>query len=144
VGLLQRGADLTLVGSLLNRFSEGSIKDAGLLEGVISTATCPTSPKDNPWVQLFRACCERAHGARVSEQRSGSTGCRRLHVSSRHCRRGRAEPDPRRADRGHPDAGRGARGPWSGAFATPRTEHAGISGGVAVTQITRRRDVAAA
>ncbi|MGH8965043.1 MAG: ABC transporter substrate-binding protein, partial [Actinomycetes bacterium] len=49
------GSDPTLVGSLLARFSEGAVTDAGLLEGVLTTEYLPgVDTPDNPWMQLFQ------------------------------------------------------------------------------------------
>lgn len=44
-----------VVGSLLARFSEGAVTDAGLLEGVLTTEYLPgVDTPDNPWTQLFQ------------------------------------------------------------------------------------------
>jgi ABC-type branched-subunit amino acid transport system substrate-binding protein len=49
------GSDPTLVGSLLARFSQGSVSDASLLDGAYTTDYLPTVDEpDNPWVQLFQ------------------------------------------------------------------------------------------
>jgi ABC-type branched-subunit amino acid transport system substrate-binding protein len=57
------GSDITLVGSLLNRFSEGAVADGGgLLNGIYTTKYIPTVEEaDNPWTQLFTEVWE-AHG----------------------------------------------------------------------------------
>jgi hypothetical protein len=56
------GSDVTLVGSLLNRFSEGAVADGGLLNGIYTTKYLPTVEEpDNPWTQLFTEVWE-AHG----------------------------------------------------------------------------------
>jgi ABC-type branched-subunit amino acid transport system substrate-binding protein len=49
------GSDLTLVGSLLDRFSQGAVKNGNsLLEGAYTTKYLPTVEEpDNPWTQLF-------------------------------------------------------------------------------------------
>jgi ABC-type branched-subunit amino acid transport system substrate-binding protein len=48
------GSDVSLVGSLLNRFSEGAVADGGLLNGIYTTKYLPTVEEpDNPWTQLF-------------------------------------------------------------------------------------------
>jgi ABC-type branched-subunit amino acid transport system substrate-binding protein len=48
------GSDPTLVGALLNRFSEGAVEGGGALEGVYTTKYLPTveSPED-PWIEFF-------------------------------------------------------------------------------------------
>jgi len=49
------GSDPTLVGSLLNNFSQGKVTDASVLDGVLTTDYLPTVDEpDNPWVQLFQ------------------------------------------------------------------------------------------
>jgi branched-chain amino acid transport system substrate-binding protein len=49
------GSDPTLVGSLLQRFSQGAVSDASLLDGALTTDYLPTVDEpDNPWVQLFQ------------------------------------------------------------------------------------------
>jgi len=56
------GSDITLVGSLLNRFSKGAVKDGGLLSGAITTKYLPAVEEpDNPWTQLFTKVWEE-HG----------------------------------------------------------------------------------
>lgn len=48
------GSDISLVGSLLNRFSKGAVTDGGLLNNVITTKYLPAieDPAD-PWTKLF-------------------------------------------------------------------------------------------
>jgi branched-chain amino acid transport system substrate-binding protein len=49
------GSDATLVGALLNNFSQGKVTDATSLNGAITTAYLPTvDHPDDPWVQLFQ------------------------------------------------------------------------------------------
>lgn len=49
------GSDAKLVGSLLNKFSEGKVKDASPLAGVLSTEYIPgVDSADNAWVQLWQ------------------------------------------------------------------------------------------
>ncbi|MBB3676935.1 ABC transporter substrate-binding protein [Modestobacter versicolor] len=49
------GSDPTLVGSLLNNFSQGKVTDASVLDGTLTTDYLPTVDEpDNPWVQLFQ------------------------------------------------------------------------------------------
>ena len=48
------GSDPKLVGSLLNRFSKGAVKDASPLAGILSTEYIPVvSETDDPWIQLW-------------------------------------------------------------------------------------------
>ena len=48
------GSDISLVGSLLNRFSKGAVTDGGLLNNIITTKYLPAieDPED-PWTKLF-------------------------------------------------------------------------------------------
>jgi hypothetical protein len=49
------GSDPTLVGSLLNNFSQGKVADASSLEGAITTSYLPTVDQpDDPWIQLYQ------------------------------------------------------------------------------------------
>jgi branched-chain amino acid transport system substrate-binding protein len=49
------GSDPTLVGSLLENFSDGKVSDASLLDGALTTDYLPTVDEpDNPWVELFQ------------------------------------------------------------------------------------------
>ena len=49
------GSDPTLVGSLLNNFSQGKVTDASVLDGTLTTEYLPgVDQPDNPWVQLFQ------------------------------------------------------------------------------------------
>ncbi len=58
------GSDLTLVGALLNRFSEGAVADGNsLLDGILTTKYLPTvEDPDNPWTELFQRVWDE-HGA---------------------------------------------------------------------------------
>ncbi len=56
------GSDISLVGSLLNRFSKGAVTDGGLLNNVITTKYLPTVEEpDNEWTKLFTKVWE-THG----------------------------------------------------------------------------------
>ena len=57
------GSDLTLVGSLLNRFSEGAVKDASPLNGIFTTKYLPTvEDAENPWTVAFTKIWEEQGG----------------------------------------------------------------------------------
>lgn len=57
------GSDPTLVGSLLERFSEGRVGDASVLAGMITTDYLPTVDEvDNPWVQEFQRIWDECGG----------------------------------------------------------------------------------
>ena len=49
------GSDAGLVGSLLERFSEGKVKGPSLMQGIYTTEYMPSDDDtDNPWVQLWQ------------------------------------------------------------------------------------------
>ncbi|HVM26044.1 MAG TPA: ABC transporter substrate-binding protein [Mycobacteriales bacterium] len=58
------GSDATLVGALLNNFSQGAVSDGeGLLEGAFTTAYIPTVEQtDNPWTQTFQGIWDEQGG----------------------------------------------------------------------------------
>ncbi|TWF79883.1 ABC-type branched-subunit amino acid transport system substrate-binding protein [Pseudonocardia hierapolitana] len=128
------GSDPALVGSLLARFSEGAVTDAGLLEGVLTTEYLPgVDTPDNPWTQLFQRVWD-AHGGegeltnyRVYGMSEAYTFVQALQA---------AGPNPTRE--GIVDAveraGGSFTGPWAAPFRYSADRHAGISG-VQVTRI---------
>ncbi|WP_232661959.1 ABC transporter substrate-binding protein [Pseudonocardia sp. TRM90224] len=129
------GADPTLVGSLLARFSEGKVTDAGLLEGMISTRYLPTvDDPQNPWIQLFQKVWD-ASGAdgELSNFRVYGMSEAYTFVSALQA----AGPNPTR--KGIVEAiqktGKSWKGPWLAPFRYSADRHAGISG-VGVTRIT--------
>ncbi len=129
------GADLTLVGSLLARFSEGAITDAGLLEGVISTAYLPNAAQpDDPWVQLFQRVWDE-HGGEGELNNFRIYGMSQAYtfISALQA----AGPNPTRQGLVEAVETQGAEfeGPWQAPFRYSADRHAGI-GGVSVTQIT--------
>jgi branched-chain amino acid transport system substrate-binding protein len=129
------GSDPVLVGSLLARFSEGQVTDAGLLEGVITTEYLPgVDQPDNPWTQLFQRVWDE-HGDegeltnfRVYGMAEAYTFVQALQA---------AGPDPTRESLVEAVEQRGAQfqGPWVAQFRYSPDRHAGLSG-VKVTRIT--------
>jgi ABC-type branched-subunit amino acid transport system substrate-binding protein len=129
------GADLSLVGSLLARFSEGAITDAGLLEGVISTSYLPNvTQKDNPWVQLFGKVWSE-HGAEGELNNFRIYGMSQAYtfVSALQA----AGPNPTREGivKAVETGGKTFEGPWLAPFRFSADKHGGIAG-VAVNKIT--------
>jgi branched-chain amino acid transport system substrate-binding protein len=129
------GSDPTLVGSLLARFSEGAVTDAGLLEGVLTTEYLPgVDTPDSPWMQLFQRVWDANGGEgeltnyRVYGMAEAYTFVQALQA---------AGPNPTRE--GIVDAversGATFEGPWAAPFRFSADRHAGISG-VQVTRIT--------
>jgi branched-chain amino acid transport system substrate-binding protein len=128
------GSDPTLVGSLLARFSEGAVTDAGLLEGVLTTEYLPgVDTPDNPWMQLFQRVWD-AHGEgeltnyRVYGMAEAYTFVQALQA---------AGPNPTREGIVEAVERSGAMftGPWAAPFRYSADRHASISG-VQVTRIT--------
>jgi branched-chain amino acid transport system substrate-binding protein len=129
------GADLTLVGSLLARFSEGAITDAGLLEGVISTSYLPNAAQaDDPWVKLFSKVWDE-HGGEGQFNNFRIFGMSQAYafVSALQA----AGPNPTREGivKAIESAGKDFKGPWQAPFRFSADKHGGIAG-VAVTKIT--------
>ncbi|WP_214405016.1 ABC transporter substrate-binding protein [Pseudonocardia lacus] len=129
------GADLTLVGSLLARFSEGAITDAGLLEGVISTSYLPNvTQKDNAWVQLFQKVWDE-HGGEGELNNFRIYGMSQAYtfVSALQA----AGPNPTREGivKAVESGGKTFEGPWLAPFRFSADKHGGIAG-VAVNKIT--------
>ncbi|TFV45118.1 ABC transporter substrate-binding protein [Blastococcus sp. TF02A-35] len=57
------GSDPNLVGGLLNRFSEGKVTDAALLDGALTTGYLPTvDMTDNPWITEFQRIWQECGG----------------------------------------------------------------------------------
>jgi ABC-type branched-subunit amino acid transport system substrate-binding protein len=129
------GADLTLVGSLLARFSQGAITDAGLLEGVISTSYLPnTTQTGDPWVQLFDKVWKAGgQDGDLNNFRIFGMAQAYAFVSALQA----AGPNPTRESivKGVESAGKTFPGPWQAPFRFSADKHGGIAG-VAVTKIT--------
>lgn len=129
------GSDPALVGSLLARFSEGQVTDAGLLEGVITTEYLPgVDQPDDPWTQLFQRVWD-SHGGegeltnyRIYGMSEAYTFVQALQA---------AGPNPTREGIVEAVERSGATftGPWVAPFRYSAQRHAGISG-VEVTRIT--------
>jgi branched-chain amino acid transport system substrate-binding protein len=129
------GADLSLVGSLLARFSEGAVTDAGLLEGTISTSYLPNAAQtDNPWVQLFQRVWDEHGGeGELTNFRIYGMSAAYTFVSALQA----AGPNPTRQGLVEAVQATGSQweGPWQAPFRFSAERHAGISG-MAVTRIT--------
>jgi branched-chain amino acid transport system substrate-binding protein len=129
------GSDPALVGSLLARFSEGAVTDAGLLDGVLTTEYLPgVDTPENPWTQLFQRVWDEHGGEgeltnyRVYGMAQAYTFVQALQA---------AGPDPTRTSlvEAVERAGTEFEGPWVAPFRYSAERHAGISG-VEVTRIT--------
>ena len=129
------GSDPALVGSLLARFSEGAVTDAGLLEGVLTTEYLPgVDTPDNAWTQLFQRVWDANGGEgeltnyRVYGMAEAYTFVQALQA---------AGPNPTRQGIVEAVERTGAtfEGPWAAPFRYSADRHAGISG-VQVTRIT--------
>jgi branched-chain amino acid transport system substrate-binding protein len=129
------GSDPALVGSLLARFSEGAVTDAGLLEGVLTTEYLPgVDTPDNPWTQLFeRVWAEHGGEGELTNYRVYGMSQAYTFVQALQA----AGEDPTRESivAAVRDSGASFEGPWVAPFRFGADRHAGISG-VEVTQIT--------
>jgi ABC-type branched-subunit amino acid transport system substrate-binding protein len=129
------GSDPALVGSLLARFSEGAVTDAGLLEGVMTTEYLPgVDTPDNPWTQLFqRVWTEHGGDGELSNYRVYGMSQAYTFVQALQA----AGPNPTREGlvAAVEKAGGAFEGPWLAPFRFSGDRHAGITG-VAVTRIT--------
>jgi ABC-type branched-subunit amino acid transport system substrate-binding protein len=129
------GADLTLVGSLLNKFSQGSITDAGLLEGVITTSYLPNvNQPGDPWIQLFdKVWKQGGQSGDLNNFRVFGMAQAYAFVSALQA----AGPNPTRESivKGVEAQGKSFPGPWQAPFRFSADKHGGIAG-VAVTKIT--------
>jgi branched-chain amino acid transport system substrate-binding protein len=58
------GADASLVGSLLDKFSKGAVKGESALAGIYTTKYIPTvEDPDNPWIELFERVWKEQGGS---------------------------------------------------------------------------------
>jgi branched-chain amino acid transport system substrate-binding protein len=129
------GSDPGLVGSLLARFSEGAVTDAGLLDGVITTEYLPgvDAPND-PWTQLFQRVWDQYGGDgeltnyRIYGMSQAYTFVQALQAAG-------ADPTRESIVQAIERSGAQFQGPWMAPFRFSADRHAGISG-VEVTRIT--------
>jgi ABC-type branched-subunit amino acid transport system substrate-binding protein len=129
------GSDPSLVGSLLARFSEGAVTDAGLLEGVITTEYLPgVDQPDDPWTQLFTRVWDE-HGGEGELTNYRIYGMAQAYTFVQALQA--AGPDPTREGivDAVQDQGASFTGPWAAPFRYSADRHAGMSG-VQVTRIT--------
>ena len=122
------GSDPALAGSLLGRFSEGAVTDAGLLEGVLATEYLPgVDTPDDPWTQLFAQVWDE-HGGdgeltdyRVYGMAQAYTFVQALQA---------AGPDSTREGivNAVQQVGATFEGPWVAPYRFSTDRHAGISG----------------
>ncbi|WP_214367853.1 ABC transporter substrate-binding protein [Pseudonocardia sp. H11422] len=129
------GSDPALVGSLLARFSEGAVTDAGLLDGVITTEyLAGVDRPEDPWTQLFSKVWDE-HGGEGDLTNFRIYGMSEAYAFVQALQA--AGPNPTR--QGIVDAvervGTGLQGPWLAPFRYSADRHAGISG-VKVTRIS--------
>jgi branched-chain amino acid transport system substrate-binding protein len=71
------GSDATLVGALVNNFSQGAVQaGSSLLDGIYTTTYIPTVEiEDDPWIQLFnRAWDEHGDGSPMSNFKAYGMG----------------------------------------------------------------------
>ncbi|MBW0105549.1 ABC transporter substrate-binding protein [Pseudonocardia sp. KRD291] len=122
------GSDPALVGSLLSRFSEGTVTDAGLLDGVITTEYLPSvDTTDNPWTQLFsKVWQQHGDGAELTNFRIYGMSEAYAFVQALQA----AGPQPTREGlvSAVERVGTQLEGPWLAPYRYSAQSHAGISG----------------
>jgi branched-chain amino acid transport system substrate-binding protein len=128
------GSDITLVGSLLNNFSKGAVKDGGLLNGVITTKYLPTVEEpENPWTKLFTdVWTKHGDGKPMSNFRLYGMAQAYTMVSALQA----AGKDVTREGvvKAIEDKGASFEGPWLAPMEYSKDSHRGISG-VSISQI---------
>lgn len=136
------GSDPALVGSLLSRFSEGAVTDAGLLDGVITTEYLPSvDTAGDPWTQLFNRVWQQ-HGGDGELTNFRIYGMAEAYAFVQALQA--AGPNPTREGLVSAVERTGAqlKGPWLAPYRYSAQSHAGIAG-VKISQIagTGTRDL---
>jgi len=129
------GSDPALVGSLLARFSEGTVTDANLLDGVITTEYLPgVDAPDDPWTQMFQRVWD-SHGGEGELTNYRVYGMAQAYTFVQALQAAGADLTRESLVQAVERAGAGFEGPWAAPFRFSADRHAGISG-VEVTRIT--------
>lgn len=129
------GSDPALVGSLLARFSEGAVTDAGLLEGVLTTEYLPgVDTPESPWTQLFQRVWAE-HGGEGELTNYRIYGMSQAYTFVQALQAAGQDPTRESIVAAVQDSGASFEGPWVAPFRFGADRHAGMSG-VEVTQIT--------
>ena len=124
------GSDPTLVGGLLERFSEGAVPGtASSLNGIMSSEYIPgVDAPDNPWVQLWQKVWDE-HGADGELTNYRIYGMSFAYTFVQALAGGRRGPDPRRAwSRRSRRTARDFEGPQLAPYRYSADSHLGISG----------------
>lgn len=128
------GADPSLVGSLLNRFSKGAVTDTSLLDGVITTQYYPTVDQpDDPWVQLFGKVWD-ASGQDGELSNFRIYGMMQAYTLVQALQAAGQNPTRDGVVSAIEQAGADFQGPWFAPFRYSAKSHAGMSG-VRVVQV---------
>ncbi|WP_433280424.1 ABC transporter substrate-binding protein [Pseudonocardia xinjiangensis] len=129
------GSDPGLVGSLLARFSEGAVTDAGLLDGVITTEYLPgVDAPDDPWTQLFQRVWDE-HGGDGELTNYRIYGMSQAYTFVQALQAAGADPTRESIVAAVERSGAQFQGPWVAPFRYSADRHAGVSG-VEVARIT--------
>jgi len=129
------GSDPALVGSLLNRFSQGKVTDAALLDGALTTEYLPgVDQADNPWVQLFQKVWD-ASGQEGDLTNFRIYGMSQAYTFVQALQAAGQNPTREGIVDAIEQAGADFEGPWLAPFRYSEDKHAGI-GGMLVSQIT--------
>jgi ABC-type branched-subunit amino acid transport system substrate-binding protein len=128
------GSDASLVGSLLARFSQGSVTDAGLLDGAITDSYFATvDMPDDPWTKQFDAIWKaNGIGGELTNYRIFGMTQAYTFVQALQA----AGPNPTREGlvAAVEKTGTSLQGPWAAPYRFSADRHAGLSG-VRVTKI---------
>jgi hypothetical protein len=128
------GSDASLVGSLLARFSQGSVTDAGLLDGAITDSYFATvDMPDDPWTKQFDAIWKaNGTGGELTNYRIFGMTQAYTFVQALQA----AGPNPTREGlvAAVEKTGTSLQGPWAAPYRFSADRHAGLSG-VRVTKI---------
>jgi branched-chain amino acid transport system substrate-binding protein len=128
------GSDPVLVGQLLNKYSQGAVSDASLLDGALTTEYMPgLDAPDDPWVKQWQAIWD------ASGQEGDLTNTRIYGMAQAYTLVQAllaAGQNPTRDDlvKAIEDNGQDWEGPWYAPFRYSADRHAGISG-VKVVQL---------
>jgi ABC-type branched-subunit amino acid transport system substrate-binding protein len=129
------GSDPALVGSLLNRFSQGKVTDAALLDGALTTEYLPgVDQPDNPWVQLFQKVWD-ASGQEGDLTNFRIYGMSQAYTFVQALQAAGQNPTREGIVDAIEQAGADFEGPWLAPFRYSEDKHAGI-GGMQVSQLT--------
>ncbi len=130
------GSDLTLVGSLLDRFSKGAVKNGtSLLDGIYTTKYLPTVEEpSNPWTQLFTKVWDQ-HGDEGKMSNFRLYGMSQAYTLVSALQAAGQDLTREGLVQAIEEKGADFEGPWLAPLEYSKESHRGISG-VSVVQVT--------